>query len=57
MRFGLPWIWNLILPVGLTLTLLVAQRSLWLAVIRGGVRWRGDLHRLEDARSGERVHL
>jgi hypothetical protein len=57
LRFGLPWLWAGILPVGLILTLLVAQRSLWLAVIRGGVRWRGDLHRLEDARSGERVHL
>ncbi|MBG79928.1 MAG: hypothetical protein CMJ39_04355 [Phycisphaerae bacterium] len=57
LRFGLPWIWTGVLPLGLILTLLVAQRSLWLAIIRGGVRWRGDLHRLQDARSGERVRL
>ncbi|MCH2134441.1 MAG: glycosyltransferase [Phycisphaerales bacterium] len=57
LRFGLPWTWTGILPVGLFLTLLVGQRSLWLAIVRGDVRWRGDTHTLDSAREGERVHL
>ena len=56
-RFGLPWIWVLVLPVGLVLTLMVALRSFSLAFIRGGVRWRGDAHSLDSAQDGERVRI
>ena len=54
LRFGLPWIWVFVLPVGLLLTLLIALRSFTLAFIRGGVRWRGDSHSLDSAQDGER---
>ena len=57
LRFGLPWIWMGLLPVSLLLTLFVGQRSLWLAIIRGDVRWRGDTHSLDSARDGEQVRL
>ena len=56
-RFGLPWIWVLVLPVGLLLTLMIALRSFLLAFIRGGVRWRGDTHSLDSAQEGERVRI
>ena len=56
-RFSLPWIWSGILPIGLLLTLFVGQRSFWLAIVRGDVRWRGDTHTLDSARDGERVRL
>jgi len=57
LRFGLPWIWVFVLPVGLLLTLLIALRSFTLAFIRGGVRWRGDSHSLDSAQDGERVRI
>lgn len=57
LRFGLPWIWVSVLPVGLLLTLLIALRSFTLAFIRGGVRWRGDSHSLDSAQDGERVRI
>jgi len=56
-RFGLPTAWACLVPLGLLSTLLVSQRSLWLAIIRGGVRWRGDQHNLTSTRAGERVRL
>ncbi len=56
-RFGYSWPWALVLPVGLVLTMLVGQRSLWLALLRGGVRWRGDQLSLESAIEGEQVKL
>lgn len=57
LRFSLPWIWTSILPISLLLTLFVGQRSFWLAIVRGDVRWRGDTHTLDSAREGERVRL
>ena len=56
-RFALPWNWALLVPLGLVAGLLVAQRSLWLAITRGGVHWKGDLHSLDSAQAGARVRL
>ena len=52
-RFGLPLTWAFLLPVGILTASFVGQRALWLAIIRGGVRWRGDAHRLDVTREGE----
>ena len=57
LRFGLPWRWSLLLPLGLLLMLFVGQRSLWLAFVRGGVRWRGDQLSLESTQEGEQVRI
>ncbi|MEE2908643.1 MAG: glycosyltransferase family 2 protein [Planctomycetota bacterium] len=56
-RFALPWNWALLVPLGLVAGLFVAQRSLWLAMTRGGVHWKGDLHSLDSAQAGARVRL
>ena len=57
LRFGLPWRWSLLLPLGLVLILFVGQRSMWLAFVRGGVRWRGDQLSLESTQEGEQVRI
>ena len=57
LRFGLPWRWSLLLPLGLVLILFVGQRSMWLAFVRGGVRWRGDQLSLESTQDGEQVRI
>lgn len=57
LRFGLPCRWSLLLPLGLVLILFVGQRSMWLAFVRGGVRWRGDQLSLESTQEGEQVRI
>ena len=57
LRFGFSWRWSLLLPLGLVLILFVGQRSMWLAFLRGGVRWRGDQLSLESTQEGEQVRI
>lgn len=55
--FGLPRWWALLWPFGALAGLLITLRSMTLALIRGGVRWRGDAHTLASTSEGERVRL
>ncbi len=56
-RFGLPRYWSLLAPFGLIAGLLITFRAMGLALLHGGVRWRGDSHTLESTAAGERVRL
>ena len=56
-RFALPVSWAILVPIGLLAGIFLGQRSLWLAIARGGVQWRGDAHSLDATRAGERVRL
>ncbi|MCH2142439.1 MAG: glycosyltransferase family 2 protein [Phycisphaerales bacterium] len=57
MSFGLPRWWSLLWPLGAVAGLLITLRSMALALIRGGVQWRGDTHTLASTSEGERVRL
>ncbi|MDG2424884.1 MAG: glycosyltransferase family 2 protein [Phycisphaerales bacterium] len=57
LRFALPKEWAMLVPCGLLMALFVGQRSLWKAVIKGGVDWKGDAHTLHSAQAGARVKL
>ncbi|MAT82564.1 MAG: hypothetical protein CMJ29_13090 [Phycisphaerae bacterium] len=56
-RFALPREWAAMVPVGLIVTLFVGQRSIWKAIIKGRVDWKGDDHTLHSAQAGARVKL
>jgi hypothetical protein len=55
--FGLPRCWSLLSPLGVIGGLLITLRAMVIALWRGGVRWRGDLHPLSETAEGERVRL
>lgn len=55
--FGLPRWWALLTPFGTLAGLLIMLRAMSLAVVRGGIRWRGDGHTLDATAAGERVRL
>jgi len=55
--FGLPRWWSLLSPIGVVCGLLITLRAMALALLRGGVQWRGDQHSLRETAEGERVRL
>lgn len=55
--FALSARWALLSPIGSVVCLLVVGRSIVLACVRGGVRWRGDTHSLQSTAAGERVRF
>ncbi|MCH2135022.1 MAG: glycosyltransferase [Phycisphaerales bacterium] len=57
LRFSLPRGWALLVPVSTLVTAAILLRSLVLAIVRGGIRWKGDAHTLAAARAGEKVQL
>ena len=56
-RFRLHAGWALLPPLATLITGTLAIRAVTLAIIRGGIRWKGDAHTLAAAREGERVQL
>ena len=56
-RFSLPRWWSLAWPIGVMAGGCVAARAMMLAIARGGIRWRGDGHALDETAAGERVRL
>ncbi len=51
-RYGWPVLAGLLAPVGLQVVLLAGCNSVLRTLVRGGVRWRDDFHRLADLRQG-----
>jgi hypothetical protein len=56
-RFRQPVGWALLPPLATLIAGALAIRAVTLAIIRGGIRWKGDAHTLAAAREGERVQL
>jgi hypothetical protein len=56
-RFALPRGWALLVPVSTIITAVLLTRAMSLAIIRGGIRWKGDAHSLAEARAGEKVQM
>ena len=51
-RYDWPLLAGLLAPVGLQVVLLAGCNSVLTTIVRGGVRWRDDFHRLADLRRG-----
>ena len=56
-RFVLPRGGALFVPVSTLVTAVLLTRAISLAIIRGGILWKGDKHTLTAARAGERVQI
>lgn len=56
-RFALPRGWALLVPLSTIVTAALLLRAVVLAIVRGGILWKGDAHTLADARAGEKVQL
>lgn len=56
-RFRLHPVWSWLPPVATLVTGVLVIRAVTLALVRGGIRWKGDAHTLKAAREGERVQL
>jgi len=56
-RFRLHPVWSWLLPLATVITGALVIRAVTLALVRGGIRWKGDAHSLKAAREGERVQL
>jgi hypothetical protein len=56
-RFALPRGWALLVPVSTLVTAVLLIRAISLAILRGGIRWKGDSHTLAAARAGEKIQL
>ena len=56
-RFALPRGWALLVPVSTAVTVVLLARAVMLAIIRGGIRWKGDAHSLAAARAGEKLQI
>jgi hypothetical protein len=51
------WWPALLWPIGEVLLIVGVLRSTWLAVLRGGVTWRGTFYPLEELEAGRRFRL
>jgi hypothetical protein len=47
----------LLVPVSTLVTAVLLIRAISLAILRGGIRWKGDSHTLAAARAGEKIQL